>query len=170
MSAAEEALKEKIKETPKSKTAPFLNRNLEFVSSVRFGVVLLCLLVVLAMVGMLVIQQNVNGFDAYYASLTPAEKTVYGYLGIFDIYHSWYFNLSLLIVSLNIVLASIDHFPSSWSYIRKPKLSATRGWLLRQKQNAVLQIEGENEKEVAERISRVFISIFCVAEPVGIIN
>ncbi|MDQ6787129.1 MAG: cytochrome c biogenesis protein ResB [Acidobacteriota bacterium] len=156
MSAAEQVLKEKIKENSKPKTAPFLNRFLDFVSSVRFGVVLLCVLVVLAMVGMLVIQQNVNGFDAYYASLTPAEKTVYGFLGIFDIYHSSYFLLSLLVLSLNIVLASIDHFPSSWSYIRAPKLSATRGFLLRQKQNTVLQIEGENEKEIAERISRVF--------------
>jgi len=156
MSAAEETLKEKIKDTSKPKTAPFLNRTLDFLSSVRFGVVLLCVLVALAMLGMLVIQQNVNGFDAYYVSLTPAEKTVFGFLGIFDIYHSWYFNLALLVVSLNIVLASIDHFPSSWSYIRQPKLSATRGWLSRQKQNMVLRIEGETEKEVAEQISRVF--------------
>ncbi|MCV4614492.1 cytochrome c biogenesis protein ResB, partial [Escherichia coli] len=75
-------------------------------------------------------QQNVQGFDSYYASLTPAEKIVFGYLGFFDIYHTWYFNFLLLFLSLNIILASIDRFPSAWSYIRKPKTSATEKWLL----------------------------------------
>jgi len=102
---------------------------LDFVSSVRFGVVLLCVLVALSLIGMLIMQQNVSGFEAYYASLTPAEKTIYGALGIFDIYHSWYFNTLLLVLSLNIILASIDRFPSAWSYIVKPKVTATRKWL-----------------------------------------
>ncbi len=156
MSAAEETIKETTREISKPKATPVLNRVLDFLSSVRFGVVLLCILVALAMIGMLIIQQNVNGFDAYYASLTPAEKTVYGFLGIFDIYHSWYFLLTLFILSLNIVLASIDHFPTAWSYIRKRKLTATRDWLLRQKQTAVFQISGDSEKQIAEKISLVF--------------
>jgi cytochrome c biogenesis protein len=158
MSAAEQTIKENTREISKPKTAPVLNRVLDFLSSVRFGVVLLCILVALAMVGMLIIQQNVGGFDAYYASLTPAEKTVYGYLRLFDIYHSWYFNLLLLVLSLNIVLASIDRFPSAWSYISRPKLDASRKWLLGQKQNAVVEMHGASEKEIVENISRVFKS------------
>lgn len=156
MSVAEETLKEQAAKISKPKSAPLLNRILEFLSSVRFGVVQLCILVVLALIGMLIIQQNVNGFDAYYASLTPAEKLVFGSLGFFYIYYSWYFNLLLLTLSLNIVLASIDHFPSSWTYISRPKLNATRGWLLKQKQNAVIQVQGADEKEIADKISRVF--------------
>lgn len=154
MSAAEETLK--AREISRQKSLPVLDRILTFLSSVRFGIVLLCILVAFSMIGMLIIQQNVQGFDAYYASLTPAEKTVYGYLGFFDIYHSWYYNFLLLILSLNIVLASIDRFPSAWSYISNPKLSATRGWLLRQKQSAVLQAPESDEKEIAEKISRAF--------------
>ncbi len=156
MSVAEETIQAKPQEKSKSKSAPIFNRVLDFLSSVRFGVSLLCILVLFSLVGMLFIQQNVNGFDAYYASLTPAEKTVYGFLGIFDIYHSWYYNLLLLILSLNIVLASIDHFPSSWTYISRPKLNATHGWLLNQKQNAVLEVKGIDEKDVADKISRAF--------------
>src|SRR6476619_2828571 len=128
MSATEQAIKSNS--TARGRSAPILNRILDFLSSVRFGVVQLCILVVLAMAGMLILQQNVEGFDAYYVSLTPAEKLVFGYLGLFDIYHSWYFNLMLLALSLNIVLASIDRFPSAWSYIAKPKVKGTRGWLL----------------------------------------
>lgn len=156
MSAAEETLKEQAGEVSKPKTASPLDRALNFLSSVRFGVVLLCILVALSLIGMLIVQQNVNGFDAYYASRTPAEKYIYGFLGFFDIYHSWYFNFLLLILSLNIVLASIDRFPSAWSYISIPKLSATRDWLLRQKQNAVFRVQGESKQEVADKISQIF--------------
>jgi cytochrome c biogenesis protein len=158
MSTAEETLKENAGNISKPRTAPVLNRILDFLSSVRFGVILLCILVLLSLVGMLIIQQNVNGFDAYFASLTPAEKLVFGNLGLFNIYHSWYFNLLLLVLSLNIVLASIDRFPSAWSYISCPKLDASRRWLLGQKQNAVIETCGENEKEIAVKINEVFKS------------
>ena len=156
MSAAEETIKPLADKKARTKSTPFLNRTLDFLSSVRFGVVQLCILVLLSMTGMIIIQQNVNGFDAYFASLTPAEKIVYGWLGLFDIYHSWYFNFLLLLLSLNIVLASIDRFPSAWSYIKQPKLNATRNWLLNQKQNTIVKIDGDDEKEVAEKISRIF--------------
>ena len=85
MSVAEETLKEQAGEFSKPKTAPLLNRVLNFLSSVRFGVVMLCVLVLMSLIGMLIVQQNVNGFDTYFASLTPAEKLVYGTLGLFDI-------------------------------------------------------------------------------------
>ena len=156
MSVAEERLKEQAGSFSKSKTVPLVNRALDFISSVRLGVFLLCLLVLLSLVGMLIVQQNVNGFDAYFASLTPAEKLVYGTVGFFDIYHSWYFNALLLFLSLNIVLASIEHIPTAWSYISKPKRSATRGWLLRQKQHEILEISGGTAREAAGKIAQVF--------------
>src|SRR5258708_5333996 len=126
MSAAEETLR--AKEVFRPKSDPILNRLIDFLSSVRLGVFTLCVLVVLAMIGMLIMQQNVQGFDTYYPSLTPAEKLVFGYLGFFDIYHSWYFNALLLFLSLNLILASIDHFPPSWSYVVAPKVTATKEW------------------------------------------
>lgn len=133
-----------------------IDRFLSFISSVRFGIVLLVLLVVFSLIGMLIVQQNVNGFDAYFASRTPAEKMLFGWLGLFDVYHTWYYNALLLILSLNIVLASIDHFPTSWSYIAKPKLVATREWLLARKQNTTINIKGGSEAEVVEKIQQAF--------------
>ena len=154
MSAAEETIQPK--EVYRPKTAPLINRFLDFLSSVRTGVTLLCILVVLSMIGMLIMQQNVQGFDTYYASLTPAEKLVFGYLGLFDIYHSWYFSVMLLVLSLNIILASIDRFPSTWKgYIAKPKTWATRDWLLARKDNETLFTDAEPTTET-ERIASVF--------------
>lgn len=155
MSAAEETIRPKEISRPNSK--PIIDRIVDFLSSVRFGVVLLCILVALSMIGMLIIQQNVNGFEPYFASLTPAEKTVFAALGFFDIYHSWYYLFLLLLLSLNIVLASIDRFPGAWTFISKPKLDASRKWLVGQKQNAVVEIEKtENEETTAENVARIF--------------
>jgi len=61
-----------------------------------------------------------------------------------------------LILSLNIILASIDHFPAAWKYIVKPKLTATRDWLINQPQNAVVETAAEDENAVAEKISKLF--------------
>ncbi|MCB1023738.1 MAG: cytochrome c biogenesis protein ResB, partial [Acidobacteria bacterium] len=118
------------------------------------GFVMLCVLVFLSFLGMVIIQQNVNGFDAYYASRTPAEKTIYGALGFFNIYYSWYFSLLLLILSLNIILASIDRFPSAWSYISRPKLDASRKWLLGQSQSAVIQVDEDSAEDVASSVAK----------------
>lgn len=132
---------------------PFLNKILDLLSSVRFGVFLLVVMVVLAMIGMLIVQQNVEGFDRFYASLTPAEKLIYGALGFFDIYHTWYFNFLLLILSLNIILASIDRFPTAWKYISEPKIEATKAYLLKQKNH--VQFESiDNQPEIVETIEK----------------
>src|ERR1035437_521478 len=147
MSAAEETIERRPAVKPK---IPAMNRALDFLSSVRFGVIQLCALVVLAMLGMLIVQQEVDpGFDSYYASLTPAEKLVFESLDFFNIYHSWYFNLLLLSLSLNIVLASIDRFPSSWSYLVKPKLKATKKWLLAKKDNETFEFANKTPEDVA---------------------
>jgi cytochrome c biogenesis protein len=156
MSAAEETIKSQTVR-PKASVS-VVGQILDFVSSVRVGVIQLCSLVVLALAGMLIMQQNVEGFDAYYVSLTPAEKAVFGALGLFDIYHSWYFNLLLLTLSLNIILASIDHFPTAWSYLSKPKLTATRDWLLNQHNNVVFDLDSKDEEAAVENIKAAFKS------------
>ena len=154
MSAAEETLRPR--EVFRPKPAPIVNRILDSLSSVRLGVLVLCSMVVLAMIGMLIMQQNVQGFETYYPSLTPAEKLVFGYLGFFDIYHSWYFQGLLLFLSLNIILASIDRFPSAWRYIVDPKTSGTREWLLQRKEQTVIGIDKFAESDLTDKIKAVF--------------
>jgi cytochrome c biogenesis protein len=130
-----------------------ITKLLNLLSSVRFGVTLLVLLVIASMIGMLIMQQNVDGFDKYYAELTPSQQLLYGRLGWFDIYHVWYFNALLLVLSLNIVLASIDRFPKAWTFISRKKLDAGAAWLRGQEQNAVLQMAGESRQNIAGRIA-----------------
>ncbi len=164
MSAAEETKgKVGVKPTWQTSLATAVSNGitklLNLLSSVRFGVVLLVLLVIASMIGMLIQQQSVEGFDQYYAGLTPSQQLLWGKLGWFDIYHVWYFNALLLVLSLNIVLASIDRFPKAWTFISRPKLDASANWLKGQEQHATLKLEGEDRQSVAERISRACQSV-----------
>jgi len=163
MSAIEETKSDvAVRQPPAAATAErsspsFLTQVLNLLSSVRFGVVLLVLLAVACMIGMLVVQQNVlPDFERYYAELTPAQKKVYGALGLFDIYHVWYFNALLLLLSLNIVLASIDRFPGAWTYISRKKLDASPKWLKGQEQSATFVVAGGGRAEAAEKIADAF--------------
>jgi cytochrome c biogenesis protein len=119
-----------------------LSRFLGLLSSVRLGVTLLVLLGLACLIGMLVMQQNVDGFANYYLTLTPAQRLVYGRLKFFDIYHAWYFNGLLAVLSLNIILASMDRFPKTWTYITKPNLTVPVRWLMEQRPSASVMISG----------------------------
>lgn len=143
MSAVEEKVSIPLSKPAVAKTVrpePVVSQFLRFVSSVQLGVFLLCLLGLACLIGMLVMQQNVDGFENYYAALTPAQRLVYGTLGIFNIYHAWYFNVLLCALSLNIILASIDRFPKTWVYISKPQITVPVRWLADQKQTAAFDI------------------------------
>ena len=143
-----------------------VDRALKQLSSVPLGVTLLILLIVLSMAGMLIMQVNVDGFDKYYAALTPSQRWLYtdpllqalrnitglrlegwNILSLVDIYKSYVFITLLAVLSLNIVLASIDHFPGAWRYISRKKLTATKPYVLHQAYNATL--EGADVRRVA---------------------
>lgn len=141
---------------PKEKPGDSLFSGLmKTLSSVRFGIILLIALGALCFLGMIIVQQNVDGFESYYASLTPAQKLVYGSLGLFDVYHVWYFNALLLLLSFNIVLSSIDRFPKTWKLVSRPRLEATLKWLRHQEHNASFETTAESgaalAREVAEK-------------------
>ncbi len=130
----------------------FIDRFLAVISSVPFGIILLVILLTLSMIGMLIQQQELDTFAAYFASLTPAEKLIYGKLGFFDVYHASYFNFLLLLLSLNIILASIDYFPKAWKNMRKKKLTATPGFTQAMRiKHEPLEMSGLSRESLVER-------------------
>jgi cytochrome c biogenesis protein len=128
-----------------------IDRVLNLLSSVPFGITLLILLIIACMIGMLIQQQELESFPLYYSELTPAEKVVYGRLGFFDIYHAPYFNLLLLLLSLNIILTSIDHFPKAWSFITRKKLTASPTFAMAQKFKEQVELPQLGRKQLVER-------------------
>jgi cytochrome c biogenesis protein len=149
---SEASAEESSKAVPAKKSDSILDKALRLLSSVRFGIFMLGLLLACCMIGMLIMQVNVNGFEKYYSQLKPAQRQIYGALNFFDIYHSRYFTLFLAITGLNIILASIDRFPTAWSYIVKPKRSASPKFIAAQMFNS----EAERKQpapQVAEKIA-----------------
>jgi cytochrome c biogenesis protein len=131
---------------------PLIDRLLRLLSAVRFGLVLLGLLVLACFLGMAIMQSNVQGFETYYETLTNSEKLVYTTLGLFNVYGTWWFQALLALTSLSIILASIDHFPAAWRYVTKPKKVALAPYIRRQADHATIALPGESQEEVAGRI------------------
>ncbi|HEY0320077.1 MAG TPA: cytochrome c biogenesis protein ResB [Pyrinomonadaceae bacterium] len=164
MSAIEETKSETAIQPPVSSAAKpdganlsqALSKFMKLLSSVRLGVILLILLVALSMTGMLVMQKNVDGFENYYAELMPSTRVLFRTLGFFDIYHVWYFNLLLLVLSLNLVLASIDRFPTAWRFIKHKKLEAGRRFLESQQQHAAVMIDTDNQSAASLKVAGAF--------------
>jgi len=161
MSAIEETKNAiSVNSAPRAKTSPsIITRLLNLLSSVRFGVSMLILLAVASMIGMLIMQSSVDGFDKYFAGLTPSQKLLGGWLGFFDIYHAWYFNLLLLTLSLNIVLASIERFPGAWVYLKRPKLDVVAAWLRKQTVTNTIEMRADSRAALAERIATASRSV-----------
>jgi cytochrome c biogenesis protein len=149
-SLPEAAPKSTAKVRPK-KTESILDKALGLLSSVRLGVTLLMILLVCCIVGMVIMQQEVDGFQTYYSKLLPSQKLVYGGLGFFDIYHSWYFELLMAITGLNIILASIDRFPTAWQYLAKPKRKASPNFIRAQMFTTEAEL-GQSPEALAKKV------------------
>ncbi len=143
--------KSKSKKAKASGLSAFIDGFLNLISSVPFGITQLILLIIACMIGMLIQQQELETFKPYYTELTPSEKVIYGNLGFFDIYHAWYFNLLLLLLSLNIILASIDHFPAAWSHIKRKKLTASPVFAMAQRFKEQVELPKLERPHLAER-------------------
>jgi cytochrome c biogenesis protein len=97
-----------------------------FFCSVKLSIVLLLSLALTSIIGTL-IPQNA-GVDFYLQTYGAFRYQLFGVLGIFDMYHSWWFQGLLLLLTINIVVCSIDRLSGSWNLIftRSPKVNPER--------------------------------------------
>ncbi len=128
------------------------SRSIDFLSSVKFGIILLILLILTSVVGMLVTQYNIPGFAVYYSALGPFRQTLYNALGLFDIYSTWYFNALLCLLALNIIGASIERFPATWKLITRPNLRPSQKWIRAQGRATQIEMPGCKE-DVADTVA-----------------
>jgi cytochrome c biogenesis protein len=98
----------------------------KFFCSVKLTVVLLLSLAFTSIIGT-VIPQNQNP-DAYLHAYGAFRYQLLSALGIFDMYHSWWFQGLMVLLTLNIVVCSIDRLRGSWKLIfnRNPTIRPER--------------------------------------------
>ncbi|MCE5262276.1 MAG: cytochrome c biogenesis protein ResB [Deltaproteobacteria bacterium] len=88
----------------------------DFFTSIRLAVVLLGAIGVAALLGTIIPQQEAAA--AFSARLHPALLAVFQALQLFNVYHSAWFILLLLLLAVNLAFCSWDRFPAAWRQFR----------------------------------------------------
>ena len=90
------------------------------IGSIKTGVVLLILVVVVSAAGTVILQRPVTEPDEIQRAYSPQMLRFLDILGLTDVFHAWWFVLLLALVSLCIVAASIQRFPNAWRFYSRP--------------------------------------------------
>ena len=118
----------------------------------QLTVVVLLTLAGTSIIGTL-IPQNENPGDYIQAYGDFAYK-LFSVLGLFDMYHAWWFLLLLLVLTVNIIVCSVERFPAAWKVVRSRKrgFSAGRFRKLANRQSFVDPRVPEDLQAVAESL------------------
>jgi cytochrome c biogenesis protein len=92
----------------------------KFFSSVKLAVVLLIILAIVSIIGT-VIQQNESP-DKYLLEYSQSTVQLFEMLGFFDMYHTWWFVLLLLLLTANLMVCSLERFPHTWKAVTTPPM------------------------------------------------
>lgn len=90
----------------------------KFFSSVKLAVVLLIILAAVSVIGT-VVQQNQAPED-YLREYSRGTVELFETLGFFDLYHTWWFVLLLLLFTANLTICTLERFPHAWKAMRAP--------------------------------------------------
>jgi len=89
-------------------------------SNLRTGVVLLILVGAAAALGTFILQRPATDPDKLARAYSPTTLAWLDRLGLTDVFHTWWFLTLLGLVSLSIILVSIDRFPNAWRFYARP--------------------------------------------------
>ncbi len=107
-----------------SKQNDFTLKLWNFFCSLKLTLFLLISLAVISIIGT-VVPQGIPPVE-YLEQISPVKQKLYENLGLFDMYHSWWFVLMLSLLTLNLICCSIKRLPYIWKIIRNPVLVLDR--------------------------------------------
>jgi cytochrome c biogenesis protein len=103
-----------------AKLASFLRNVWRTLASIKTGVILLILVVILSAAGTLILQRPITEPEEMQRAYSPQTLRILDAVGLTDVFHSPWFIALLLLVSVSIVAASVDRFPKAWRYFSHP--------------------------------------------------
>lgn len=89
-------------------------------ASIKTGVVLLILVVILAAAGTVILQRPMTEPDDMQHAYSPQALRLLDAAGLTDVFHAWWFIGLMILVSLCIIAASIERFPNAWRFYSRP--------------------------------------------------
>src|SRR5208282_4669918 len=97
---------------------------LQFFSSLKCGLVLLGLLGISMILGTFILQRPMAQEGQIEQIYAPHVIRLLDAVGLFDVFHTWWFVLLLGLLGTNITLASIERFPQVWRLYVRPHYMA----------------------------------------------
>lgn len=98
-------------------SSDFFTKLWKFFSSVRLTIVLLIILAGTSIIGTIIPQnEKLESYHEYYGDFF--FRIIYA-LSLFDMYHSWWFQFLLVLLSINLIVCSWDRLSSTWKIIFK---------------------------------------------------
>ncbi len=121
----------------------FLGRIWSFFTSLKLTIFLLFILAVTSISGTIILQRG--NPQQYVKAYGEGGYRIIKALGLYDVYHSWWFLTLLAILAVNLIVCSIDRFPRAWHFIKEPLKWPDKGTLEemkpREKFNVSLSLE-----------------------------
>jgi len=114
-----------------AKQQTILDELLRFLSSLECGLVLLGSLGTAVIIGTMILQRPMTQEGQIEQVYAPQTVRLLNALGLFDVFHTWWFILLLGLLGANITLASLERFPQVWRLFVRPHILADE-WYVRQ--------------------------------------
>jgi cytochrome c biogenesis protein len=112
-------------------------------SSIKTGVILLILVVIISAAGTVILQRPVTEPDEMQRAYSPQMLRLLDAMGLTNVFHSWWFITLMGLVSLSIIAASIQRFPNSWRFYARPYKSTGETFRKALPQQVQIPIPGE---------------------------
>lgn len=113
-----------------------------FFASVKLAIFTLCSLAITSIIGTLIPQGESAGF--YSHQYGPKAAQFMQILDIPDMYYSWWFLSLLAILSINLVVCSIERFPRVWKIIQTDNLEMSPARIAKMPNNRSWQVTNKN--------------------------
>jgi cytochrome c biogenesis protein len=107
-------------------TADPFNKIWQFFTSVRLTIVILLTLAATSIIGTLIPQNQEP--TAYFQAFGSFLFRLFSIFGLFDMYHSWWFQLLIVLLTINIIVCSIDRISANRRilFVKKPTFNLAR--------------------------------------------
>ena len=131
---------------------PF-NKIWDFFTSVRLTIVILLTLAATSIIGTLIPQNQEPA--AYFQAFGGFLYRLFDIFGLFDMYHSWWFQLLIVFLTINIIVCSIDRISANRRilFVKKPTFSLARFRNFKRKE----QFKDDRSTDQLQEVCQAFV-------------
>jgi cytochrome c biogenesis protein len=124
-----------------------LGKFLSFLSSLKCGLILLASLGTAIIIGTMVLQRPMAQEGQIEQIYAPQTARLLSALGLFDVFHAWWFLMLLGLLGANITLASLERFPQVWRLFARPHFKADEWFVHQLPIQKEIRLEGHTPAE-----------------------